>query len=987
MQKFPSEVETVPRNKSDHITSLSKSTPLNVKIRVRKKDDDKAEENDSTTTKHVKGLQTVRLVSSDQTIMNFDVFMEAEFERKPPPQKIRKQIFDMLQPGVCLGALEDDDYTCIPSASYSANISGPSQTTKSDGTLKHTFTLSKNVYQDYTVSTQSKEQKYFFGKCKPGGCLDPPYSEDKYSYKPSTKPDPEKLLIEKVVLNKEEISDKEVVESDTDKQPIKREDSKSGRRSSIFDGNFFKKKRKSSEQSTNTQPPEHKDSVVNIFQGDPSVNSTSGHSNPIITYPPKISSDSKVKSQSPSEDKPRKSFNEHSESYFVPPKGITRDIKENDNTNQNEPKRRSSDKNTPKEFKFPTLIPVPIPIPLPSTKPDSESTAPTGHDLAIIDNKTTEELNSEPSKDLVPNMKSVGTQTSFQLRDSPTGDNTVHPTNVDKSSNKNSDTELKSPYTDDLQKKESNELSNENVPQFRVSEDLILEKPESAENIMSNESTTKKTEPEKDINPQSSSDNQEEFKKDKRPLENIEKKVIPIPIYIKNNNEAEVKTNGINEDLKSQNSEQNMPDNGSSDTQSPHTVTPYDKTREPIPEGIKQINSDKKYFDESRDLETGLDANIEETGVLKSDDETAKDLKIVRPTKPIFGSEKDKDEKNLSSKDGKDYVPVPIIIKEKPTPPGKDSNNDKDLIGDDWEDSKDNTIDPFPSNIPPKIPKIPEVDPDNIKHSGEYDEMDETKPILSVKNKEKIDSPDECVYPLTKENNNVKIITKQPKPVTETTDSNDDFRNIITKRTDATSIPKSSDESAETIKSVLRKDPIFVNLGFYSHLNDKNERVIETFDTKHVPNRSPNDLVTIVKSQIRISSNEIKIPVDAEHDMSIRIKKPDTNQRVAIDESRLVPDNAKVIKQKSTDPSGGETITSKTNKSEEATQNRELEISILEFYEQELIPLQLVIRNLRDEIDVLAAQQLVFKDKIFSANKTKTRAVHSNKKCYGCLKK
>lgn len=73
--------------------------------------------------------------------------------------------------GVCLGALEDDDYTCIPSASYSANISGPSQTTKSDGTLKHTFTLSKKLYQDYTVSTQSKEQKYFFGKCKPGQSL------------------------------------------------------------------------------------------------------------------------------------------------------------------------------------------------------------------------------------------------------------------------------------------------------------------------------------------------------------------------------------------------------------------------------------------------------------------------------------------------------------------------------------------------------------------------------------------------------------------------------------------------------------------------------------------------------------------------------------------------------------------------------------------------------------------------------------------------
>lgn len=73
--------------------------------------------------------------------------------------------------GICLGAMDDDKYSYMPSSSYSANITEPTKATKSDGTIKQTFTLSKNVYQDYTVSTRQEEPKWLFGKCKPGEVL------------------------------------------------------------------------------------------------------------------------------------------------------------------------------------------------------------------------------------------------------------------------------------------------------------------------------------------------------------------------------------------------------------------------------------------------------------------------------------------------------------------------------------------------------------------------------------------------------------------------------------------------------------------------------------------------------------------------------------------------------------------------------------------------------------------------------------------------
>lgn len=96
VQNLAFEVEAVPKNELIQTTSMSQSTPLNVKIKVKKKDEIYKRYDASSIASRT--VQKVRLVNSDRTIMTFDVFMEAEFEKKPS-RKLRKHIFDILRPG------------------------------------------------------------------------------------------------------------------------------------------------------------------------------------------------------------------------------------------------------------------------------------------------------------------------------------------------------------------------------------------------------------------------------------------------------------------------------------------------------------------------------------------------------------------------------------------------------------------------------------------------------------------------------------------------------------------------------------------------------------------------------------------------------------------------------------------------------------------------------------------------------------------------
>lgn len=99
------EVEAIPQDNKGTIqlTSTANTTPLNVKIKVRKKHDAGAAQNAVVSVpklgKPGAAPQRVRLVSSDQTIVSFNVFMENEEDEKVL-RKAKKGFFDFLKPGM-----------------------------------------------------------------------------------------------------------------------------------------------------------------------------------------------------------------------------------------------------------------------------------------------------------------------------------------------------------------------------------------------------------------------------------------------------------------------------------------------------------------------------------------------------------------------------------------------------------------------------------------------------------------------------------------------------------------------------------------------------------------------------------------------------------------------------------------------------------------------------------------------------------------------
>lgn len=101
VQSLSFEVQAVPQDNIVQVTTTSKSAPLNVKIRVKKKEEAGFHHGVITlppSTSHPHSSpETILLVSSDQTIMSFNMIMEADFEK--PKKKPRKNILGIFKPG------------------------------------------------------------------------------------------------------------------------------------------------------------------------------------------------------------------------------------------------------------------------------------------------------------------------------------------------------------------------------------------------------------------------------------------------------------------------------------------------------------------------------------------------------------------------------------------------------------------------------------------------------------------------------------------------------------------------------------------------------------------------------------------------------------------------------------------------------------------------------------------------------------------------
>ncbi|XP_063822939.1 uncharacterized protein LOC135072830 [Ostrinia nubilalis] len=329
------EVEAVPQD-DDKLASTSNTTPLNVKIRVRKKNESGIQHGVLSVPKFGRPdaqPERIRLISSDQTIMSFNMSMEADLVKKPK-RKPRKSLFAR-----CLGTqYDDDEMPYAPSTAYNAKVSDANTTSKSDGVIRQNFTLSKTNY-DNAVDLQIHTKKHgILGKCKPGGCLDPPFGEEKYSYEPTQKiqlkkmpgitedkvEKPKKIKVSKMVADQRNIN----VSNELSKESI---------------GN-----------KTKTKSQDESDSILSLYNNSLEGSLDSKYSDSVITYPPLTNTNSNEKSlrnRISNEEKPRKSFDDSIEAFFSSKTSRLNEIS-------------SNDADDGKKEKAKVIVPVPIPIPL-----------------------------------------------------------------------------------------------------------------------------------------------------------------------------------------------------------------------------------------------------------------------------------------------------------------------------------------------------------------------------------------------------------------------------------------------------------------------------------------------------------------------------------------------------------------------------------------------------------------------------------------------
>ncbi|CAH2108513.1 unnamed protein product [Euphydryas editha] len=185
-QNLPFEVIAVPQYNDSQLAENYLIEPINIKIRIRNKNEVEKHGTISVPKLPSNCGRKVRIVSSDQTIMSFNLLMEPEISKKKE-KKIHKNIFHIFRPGGCLKIQNDNDdkYPYLPSSKYKLNTIRSTNSTsiveEPSNIISEKLTLKKNFPSIAPID------RHFMGKCKPGGCLDPPFGEDEYSYKPITK--------------------------------------------------------------------------------------------------------------------------------------------------------------------------------------------------------------------------------------------------------------------------------------------------------------------------------------------------------------------------------------------------------------------------------------------------------------------------------------------------------------------------------------------------------------------------------------------------------------------------------------------------------------------------------------------------------------------------------------------------------------------------------------------------------------------------------
>ncbi|XP_061729836.1 uncharacterized protein LOC133534638 [Cydia pomonella] len=339
------EIEAV--NQDNVLTwTTTNGTPLNVKVRVRNKDEPRLIQKGVIPVPRI-GItapEKLRLISSDQTILSFNVYLDGESEKEPK----RHNGLKLFNIGSCLGTYSDDEGPYLPSSSEQNAVESGRCSKSASGIFKKKLSMSPVLSSTNTVT---HTQKSFFGKCKPGGCLDPPFDEDRYAYSLSKADCQENLPLEcnktkKLDDNKDTCEpggcldppfseDKYPYTVSKTHQPVKLE---------LFSQSAKDEKQTLSNKSSEEHHKTLDDKKTIKEEGDlkklmdnyakiPREDSLEAkYSNSIITYPTDVSSNETLCDQIPNkkisiksnDDEAQRQSYDNPASYFVPPKDVMR---------------------------------------------------------------------------------------------------------------------------------------------------------------------------------------------------------------------------------------------------------------------------------------------------------------------------------------------------------------------------------------------------------------------------------------------------------------------------------------------------------------------------------------------------------------------------------------------------------------------------------------------------------------------------------------
>ncbi|XP_063538146.1 uncharacterized protein LOC134747151 [Cydia strobilella] len=331
------EIEAV--NQDNVLTwTTTNGTPLNVKVRVRNKDEPRLIRKGviPVPTIGITAPEKLRLISSDQTILSFNVHLDGESEKEPK----RHNGLKLFNIGNCLGTYSDDEGPYLPSSSEQNAVESDRCSKSASGIKRVSPVLS-------SINTVTHTQKRFFGKCKPGGCLDPPFDEPNYAYSLPKADRQENLQVEcnKLDDNKDVCEpggcldpsfsqDKYSYIISKTHQPVKLEltPQSTTDEKQILSNKSSEERPKTLDKETIKEEDDSK-KLMDIYATTPRQNSLEAkYSHSIITYPTDVSSNETLCDQIPpkklsiksNDDEAQKQSYDYPVSYFVPPKDVMR---------------------------------------------------------------------------------------------------------------------------------------------------------------------------------------------------------------------------------------------------------------------------------------------------------------------------------------------------------------------------------------------------------------------------------------------------------------------------------------------------------------------------------------------------------------------------------------------------------------------------------------------------------------------------------------